>query len=243
MPDSVKTADKVLGIIGGLGPEATVDFFGRIVRITPAQSDQDHLHILIDNNPKVPNRNQALAGSGASPAMSLAANARRLEAVGAEFIVMACNTAHAFEDSIRNAISIPFISIVTETCTYIAENHPDLQSVGLLATDGCLQAQLYETALESHGIEVLTLTADRQKAFMDLVYEIKGQGVDQNIRSAMMAMTDELIELGAQGILAGCTEVPLVMTADDLSVPFIDSTEILAEQCVAYAKGLKPLVA
>jgi aspartate racemase len=233
--------DKVVGVIGGMGPEATADFFRRVIRNTPADTDQDHLHILIDNNPKVPNRHDAIEGVGPTPADSFAESAQRLQSCGAEFLVMPCNTAHAFEHAITSAVDIPFISIVDETCKYIQSNFSDMRTIGLLAADGCLRAGLYDRALEELNVTVQRLSARRQNDFMQLVFQIKSSGVNRKIRTDMKAMAQDLIESGAQGILAGCTEVPLVLSQSDLEVPLIDSTEILATQCVQYAKGSNPL--
>jgi aspartate racemase len=231
------TQDKIIGVIGGLGPEATADFFSRVIRNTPAKTDQDHLHILIDNNPKAPNRHDAISGTGPSPAEMFAQSACRLETAGAEFLVMPCNTAHAFEKAITEAIQIPLVSIITETCNFIQAKHAGIQRVGLLAADGCLQAKLYDLGLDRVDVAPVCLSNERQKDFMALVHRIKATGVDDIIKTSMKQMANELIDHGAQAILAGCTEVPLVLGQNDLSVPLIDSTEILARRCVQIAKN------
>jgi aspartate racemase len=107
-----KITMKCVGVLGGLGPAATADFFSKVVMATPAAADQDHLHVIIDNNPKVPNRNEAVAGTGVSPAPVLAEMASRLETAGADFLVMVCNAAHAFQDAITDAVRVPFVSII-----------------------------------------------------------------------------------------------------------------------------------
>ena len=236
MTEIVHSGERVVGVIGGLGPEATVDFFERILRHTDAKSDQDHLHILIDNNPKVPNRNHAIAGTGPSPAEALASSAVRLENAGAEFLVMPCNTAHAFQESITSAASIPFISIIEETCLHIRECHPGVRHVGLLAVDGCLEAGLYRKTLEERKIQQKVLSVHRQREFMELIYQIKSAGVDQGVREAMLSLANQLVQQGCDALVAGCTEVPLVLSPGQVSVPFMDSTEILAKRAVMYAK-------
>ena len=233
--------EKVMVVIGGMGPAATADFFRRVIRNTPAETDQDHLHILIDNNPKAPNRHDAIQGTGPTPEGSFSESAQRLQSAGAEFLVMPCNTAHAFEHAISSAVDIPFISIVDETCKYIQSDFSTVRTIGLLAADGCLRAGLYDRALTEMNVTVLGLSDRRQSDFMQLVFQIKSSGVDRKIRTEMKAMAQELIESGGQGILAGCTEVPLVLSQSDLEVPLIDSTEILARQCVQYAKGFHSL--
>lgn len=231
------STDKIIGVLGGLGPEATLDFCARILRNTDAKSDQDHIRCIIDNNPKAVNRNQAIAGTGPSPAPQFSQSAKILEQSGVDFIVMPCNTAHAFDSAITDVISIPFVSIIEETRAYIQSHYPATETVGLLAADGCLQAGLYQPKLASMGIEVCVLDPKAQQQFMQVVYRIKQDGADDKIRSEMIGYARQLSDQGAEIIMAGCTEVPLVLNQDDLTLPLIDTTEILAQQAVRYAKG------
>ena len=247
-------AEKTIGIIGGLGPQATADFYHRVICHTPATSDQDHLHVLIDSNPKTPNRNLAIAGQGPCPGDTLRQSALRLQAAGADFLVMPCNTAHAFKDWIINAVDIPFIDIIDETVAHIqCLNHQEahqekwqpahhrnihIKKVALLATDGCLQSRLYHNALEAEGLATLCIDQSKQQHFMELIYAIKATGVTAEIKDQMMAMAQHLIGFGAQAVIAGCTEVPLVLSQGDLPVPLIDSTDILAKRCVHYASAI-----
>lgn len=236
-------ADLCIGVIGGLGPEAAVDFFGKLVRATPAKSDQEHLRILIDNNPKVPNRNDAIAGRGPSPAPQLAEAARGLARAGADFVVMACNTAHAFERDIRAACPVPFISMIEETADELARRFEGAGSIGVLAAAGCIEARLYHRSLEARGFACMTPEGPRQETFMRLLYRIKSGDTGPEVRSGMVALAESLIADGATAILAGCTEVPLVLTADALSRPLLDATDVLARRAVAYARGELPLPA
>src|SRR5262245_56844098 len=103
---------KTIGVIGGMGPAATLAFFGKLLEATHAERDQDHLRVLIDNNPRVPDRNAAIAGRGPSPGPQLAESARGLELAGADFLVIACNTAHAFASEIEAAVAIPLMSMI-----------------------------------------------------------------------------------------------------------------------------------
>ncbi len=231
------TGDKTIGVLGGLGPEATLDFCARILRNTEATSDQDHIRCIIDNNPKAVNRNEAIAGTGPSPAPQFAESATMLEQCGVDFIVMPCNTAHAFDSAITEATQVPFISIIEETLAYIQTEHSSVTKIGLLAADGCLQAQLYQPKLAKNGIQVLVLDTRLQAQFMQTVYRIKRDGLCAEVKGQMLDYARQLSDVGAQIILAGCTEVPLVLTQSDLALPLIDTTEILARQAVRYAKG------
>lgn len=227
-----KATARTIGVIGGLGPEATLDFFAKVIAHTPAAQDQDHLHLIINNNPKIPNRNEALAGKGPSAGPALAAAAKALERAGADCLVMVCNTAHAYQADIEAAVTIPFISMVDETVN-VAACQPATRQVGVLATDGCLLANLYQAALESQGLHVVRLAAASQKVFMQHIYGIKAGHKDS--KNGMQALAEELIEAGAELIIAGCTEVPLVLDQADVAVPLISSTDVLIEAVFKYA--------
>ncbi len=231
----------MVGVLGGMGPAATLDLVAKVLEASGARSDQEHLHILIDCNPKVPNRNEAVAGTGPSPAPALAAMARRLETAGADFLVMACNTAHAFEEAIRAAVGIPFVSILEETVAVVEGLVPPGTRCGVLAAGGCREARLYERALEAVGRTPVVLEEAGQARFMDLLYRIKAGEQDAPVRAAMAGLARELVEAGAGLVIAGCTEVPLVLAAADLAVPLVDSSRALARATVAYARRTRPL--
>jgi aspartate racemase len=228
--------DLTIGVIGGLGPEAAVDFFAKLVKATPARTDQEHLRILIDNNPKVPNRNDAIAGKGPSPAPQLAEAARGLAGAGADFVVMACNTAHAFERDIRAACSVPFVSMIEETADEVARRFQGAAAIGVIAAAGCVDAGLYQSALKARGFRCLVPEAALRARFMDLVYRIKAGDTGAAVADGMRQIGEALIAQGAEAIVAGCTEVPLVLAPDALSRPLLDATDHLARRAVAYAR-------
>ena len=232
---------KTVGIIGGMGPAATVDLMARIVRLSPAKSDQDGIRMLVDNNPHVPDRNKAIAGTGPSHAPILAAMARGLEAHGADFLVMACNTAHAFQGAIVDAVAIPFLSIIEETVAAAKSLHSPPKTVALLAAAGCLDARLYQDAFEAKGIRALVPEGQVRENFMQVLYEIKAGDTGPSARRKMKAIAEYLVSLGGEAVIAGCTEVPLVLQQDDLACAFIDSTERLAQATVDIAYGARGL--
>ncbi len=245
------SGDKIIGVIGGLGPAATMDFCHRIIQLTPITCEQDHLQILIDNNPKAPNRNHAIAGTGESPAGCFLRSARWLESAGADFLAMPCNTAHAFVDGVVAEVSIPFVSVIDETVAVVVRQvesveNSDLEpakppQVGLLAVDGAIATALYQNRLGAMGIETICLEPAAQKQFMQVIYTIKQSGVTDKIKKQMRTMAEMLVAQGAGSVIAGCTEVPLALGPTDLCVPLFDSSEILAGSCVAFAKNLRPL--
>ena len=230
-----------LGVLGGMGPQATVDFMAKLVEATPVDKEQDHLHVLVDSNAMVPDRNKAIAGTGPSPGPALAAMAAGLQRSGADFIVMACNTAHAFEASIRNAVSVPFISMVEEAADACLRDHAGATRVGLLAAPGCIASGLYQRALERRGLQILLLPPAGQARFNALLYKIKLSEPLPALKPEMQALGQALIDAGADLLLAGCTEVPLVLAQGDLPRPMLDATWNLAQRCVLYARGLTPL--
>lgn len=224
---------KTVGVLGGMGPDATVDFLSKVVRATPAQKDQDHLRILVDNNPRVPNRQDALLRGGEDPGPALAAMARGLETAGADFLVMPCNTAHAFKDAIVAAVDIPLLSIIdvsVEACAGAA-------AIGLLSTDGCLASGVFQEALTRRNIRVILLEDPETRALMELITRIKAGDAGADVASGMLVLAEALVARGADAIIAGCTEIPLVLTPEKLDVPLISSTDALAEATVAMARS------
>lgn len=227
---------KTVGVIGGLGPEATLDFFGRVLAATGAETDQDHIRLLIDNNPRVPNRNEGIFGTGPSPGPTLAAMARGLEAQGADVLVMPCNAAHAYLSDIVAAVGVPLLSIIDATVAAVARICPDARRVGILASSGCLAAELYQRALHDAGIEPIAPEPDAIELFMELLAVIKRGGKDTpGVHDGMRGLADRQIGRGAEAIIAGCTEIPLVLAPGDLACPLVSSTDALVALTVATA--------
>lgn len=224
----------IAGILGGMGPQATVDFMARVIAATTANSDQDHIHMIVDHNPQVPNRHAAVAGKAPSIGPVLAAMARRLEGAGADFLVMVCNTAHAYADDIKAAVSIPFVSIIDVVMESLA-GHP-ARRVGLLAAEGCLQAQLYQRALERAGHEAVLWSDQDLARFMEIIYRIKSGDRADDIVSGLRRLAAELEFRGADILVAGCTEVPLFLKPSDTTVPMLSSTDLLVRRTIELAR-------
>lgn len=222
-----------VGVLGGMGPQATVDFMTRVLAATPARVDQEHVRMLVDHNPGIPDRHAAIASSGPDIGPELAAMARGLEAAGADFLVMICNTAHAYTATIRAAVSIPFVSIVDVVMAAVAK-HP-ASTVGVMAADGCLQAGLYQRALAAAGREPLLWTAVEQQRFMALLWRIKAGEHGAEVRAGLQALAASLEFAGAELLLAGCTEIPLVLEQGDTGVELLSSTDLLVRHTVALA--------
>ena len=214
---------KVLGVLGGMGPAATVAFLARVQALTPAEGDADHIRVVMDMNPQVPDRNTRPGEAEAE----LGRMAMRLKAAGAEVLAMPCNTAHAQKPGIV-AAGMPLIDMIAATVA--AATGYDARSIGILATPG--GEALYVAALTAAGVKPVVLQGDDRAAFMACVYGVKRGDVGVDNRAAMARLAEALNVAGADAVIAGCTEVPLLLDAADVSVPLVDSAEVLAEACV-----------
>jgi aspartate racemase len=235
--------EKIIGILGGMGPEATIDLFAKIVKGTKVRRDQDHLRILIDNNPKIPDRTLAIQGKGPSPLPQLVRSAKILEKAGVDFIIIPCVTAHHFFEPLQRKIKIPILHIVEETMKHIQIKLKGIRKIGLLATTGTIQTSIFQRAFSHTRIEPILPTPDIQKEWiMEAIYGnrgIKAIGPSERSRHLILQASKRLIQRGAQGIIAGCTEIPLVLKEGDLSVPIIDPISILADRTIEKARGKK----
>ena len=218
-----------------MGPDATVDFMAKVIALTPADKDQDHIHMIVDHNPGVPNRQTAILADGADPGPELAAMAERLEAAGADYLVIPCNTAYVFRDAVVSASSVPLISIIDVTVADAVAK--GAQGVGVLATDGCLAAGVYQAALTAAGVKAVLPTDDEIEQFMTLCNRIKAGYQGERVARDMAQLAEALVARGADAVVAGCTEIPLVLKQAALDVPLISSTDVLAAETVALARG------
>ncbi|MGI9223501.1 MAG: aspartate/glutamate racemase family protein [Woeseiaceae bacterium] len=234
-------SQKIVGVLGGMGPDATVDFMAKVIAMTEASCDQDHVRMLVDHNPHVPNRQEAILGDGEDPGPVLGEMAAALEARGADFLVIPCNTAYVFEDAILEETRIPLISIITESVAAVTDAVPAATSVGLLATDGCLRAGIYQDGIEAAGMAAVLPTATELDEIMVLVNAIKAGRQDHKTGVVMSKLAAALVSRGADAIIAGCTEIPLVLGDGTVRVPLIPSTAALALKTVKLATGEEPL--
>jgi aspartate racemase len=222
----------ILGVLGGMGPAATLDFLRNLQAFTPAQGDSDHIRVLADINPKVPDRNTM----GTAAGVTLAEMAGALAGAGAQVLAMPCNTAHAHADMIQRASGLPLIDLIGEGAK--AARLSGARRVGVLGTKGALR--LYREYLAAQALGLVSLPPERQDAFMDTIYRIKAGDLSEATRAEMIGYAQELIAGGAEAIVAGCTEAPLVMRAGDVKAEFIDPGELLARRCVAVCLGYEP---
>lgn len=222
----------VLGVLGGMGPAATLDFLTRLQALTPASADQDHIRVVMDLNPQVPDRNTPGSGAGAV----LAEMAGGLRGAGAQVLAMPCNTAHAHGDLIRRASGLPLVDMIAGAAK--AAGDTGARRVGVLGTGGALR--LYREYLAARGLGLVRLEEAAQAEFMALVYRIKGGDRSEAARREMAGFAAELIGGGAEVVIAGCTEAPLVLDPGAVRAPFVDAGEVLARRCVAVCLGQEP---
>ncbi len=229
---------KTVGILGGMGPLATVDLFAKIVENTPAVLDQDHLRIIIDNNPQIPPRVEAIMQGGESPLPAMAASAKLLAAAGADFIVMPCNTAHYWLAELQTAVDIPFYGMIDNAAAYIAANHRALSGrVLLLATAATVRLGLYQQAFAREGLALRLPNQDEQTVLDKAVRRVKAGELAANpYLDELNAMLARHAAAGAAAVLAGCTEVPLLFPYFTVPLEKFDATLLLARMAVARAR-------
>jgi aspartate racemase len=216
------------------------------VRHTDARSDQEHIKLVVEQNPQIPDRTAHLVGDGADPTIALYATCKKLEAAEADLIAIPCNTAHAFVERIQPYLSIPVVNMLHETVRALRERHPEAERIGLLATSGTLASGVYHEALQAAGLHPIAPDAANQQRVMDAIYGehgVKAGFTEGACRDELMQALAHLVELGAQAVILGCTELPLLLapspalTIAGRTIALLDPTEILARRCVALAQG------
>ncbi len=227
--------DEPVGVLGGLGPAATVHFMARVVGRTDAHRDQDHVDLLVWQHGSIPDRSAFLLGRGESPEPVLVADAVALERAGARFIAIPCNTAVVWVEQMRAAVSIEVLDTVAETVAAAQRAVPGLTRLGVLATDGTLLAGTYAAAAAAAGLDLLTPSAEVQREVMSIIYDGIKAGMPVP-RERFDAVVAPLREQGAEAVALGCTELSVLhedLGVDDPTV--VDSIDALARRVVERA--------
>jgi aspartate racemase len=230
-------SDRVIGILGGMGPEATLDLYRHIIRLTPANKDQDHIRVLIYSNPKIPNRTEAITAGGESPLASLVESARLLEKSGAGAIAIPCNAAHHFLPAIQKKVGVPILNMIEETCHDLCARLPNAKTVGLLASVGTVRCGIYGRALSDAGVELLIPEEADQRRIQIGITQVKAGAHNQVTQEIFQSAAIQLVDAGARAIILGCTEIPLAFNPDRIDYPSLNSTQILAQAAVDWALG------
>ncbi len=224
---------KTLGIIGGMGPAATCDLMEEIISLTAAEKDQDHIHVIADVNTNIPDRTAAILHGGDDPAPEMIRSAKRLEAAGAEILLLPCNTAHYFYDRVAAAVDVPILHMPRLTAAALRE--AGVKQAAVLATDGTVRSGVYESALREASVEPLYPDEADEDVLMRLIYDgVKGR----NAPLSAFPVTDVLDRLrarGAEKFVLGCTELPIAFRELGLREDCVDPTRILAFAAVRAA--------
>jgi len=226
--------DKIIGILGGMGPEATANLFIKIIKTTKAKADQDHFRVIIDSNVKIPDRTQFILGLGESPVKSMVKTGKNLEKSGVDVGCIPCITAHYFIEEVQKELSFPLLNALEELNDYIKINYPTVKKIGILATTGTINTGLFEKYLLDLEI-VYPETITQEKKVMKAIYGkegIKSGNTGEDTLNLLKYASDELIRNGAEILVSGCTEIALVLTNNDVEKPILDPMDIVVNSIV-----------
>lgn len=229
--------NRMLGIIGGMGPEATVDFYREIIRATPARKDQEHLPVVIYSNPQIPERTKAILEGGESPLPRMIETARLLEKAGAGILAMPCNTAHYYHAQLQASVKIPILHMIEETLGAFTRRLSDGRFAGLLSTTGTVRSGIYQNTFARQRIEVLVPGEADQSLIMGGIERIKAGTHDRDTAHMFESIGSGLVKSGAQAVILGCTEIPLAFDEGRVDYVALNATRILAQAAVAWALG------
>ncbi|PWC14459.1 aspartate/glutamate racemase family protein [Brenneria corticis] len=225
--------NRLVGILGGMGPGATVDAMQKLIKNTPAYRDQDHIPMIAVSIPDIPDRTQCILDHSASPLEKMIQYMKILENAGAECIIIPCNTAHYWFNELKLHSRVDMISIIDAACQVIRDKK--IANVGLLATTATIKAQIYQRHLAESGIDCHIPPAAEQSAVMESIYAYKS-GDAEKAHSLLTPIKDRLLRSGVEKIILGCTELPLILQQEIKHAPenYIDATEALIKKTVEW---------
>ena len=233
---------KTIGILGGMGPEATSLFFQKIIRFTPARKDQDHLKVIIYNDPGIPDRTASILSNQESPVSRAKAGLKHLEKCGSDFIVIPCVTIHFYYEELKKSISTPILNIIEESAMHVKTKFPGTKRIGILATRGTFAGEIFQKVFHEHGLVSVIPEKKSQDDLMESIYGTDGIKAGFSAgrpKELIINVVNELIRNGAEAIIGGCTEIPIAVDEKNLNVPFVDILSVLACSAISYA-GVKP---
>lgn len=227
-------SDKLLGILGGLGPLATVYFMDLIVKMTQAKKDQDHISMIVLNHAAIPDRTEfILDNTKPNPLPMMVDDAKKLQAAGADYVVMPCNTAHFFYEQIQKNIDIPMLNIIEETVRYATEHNRNVKKLGILATKGTISAGAYQNMCEKFGIDWAVPSLNDEQSLMNIIYNQVKAGKKVNI-DEFLRIVENMKADGCDAVVLGCTELSVINKDFQLNrSDIIDSLEVLAVRSIS----------
>lgn len=236
MTEKIEGKEQVVGIIGGMGPEATVDLMQRIIAATPAADDVDHIRVLVDNNPKVPSRIKALIeGNGESPAPCMVSMAKGLVQQGADFLVIPCNTAHHYYPDVAAAVDVPVLNLVELTAEHVKNAQPNIKRIGLLASTALQIIHLYEPWFAKHDIQVVYPAPEHQEKVMAFIRAVKANKQTPEQLIDYHRAAENLASQGAECLVVACTELSVIGDKFEAALPLYDAADLLAKTIVRDA--------
>lgn len=224
--------EKILGIIGGMGPEATAQLYMKMIKATKVKRDQDHFRIIIDSNPKIPDRTKAILGLGESPVPYIVETAKNLEKMGVDIACIPCMTSHYFFDEIQAGVEMKIMNAFEELNNYLQKNFQGIIKIGVLATTGTRNTKIFEKYLKD--MEIIYPDERFQSDYvMEAIYG-EGTGIKSGVTEGrpvelLIEAGNNVIEKGAEVVILGCTEIGLVLKKDSLSKPSVDPMDVMAE--------------
>jgi aspartate racemase len=231
----VRSVPVRLGVLGGMGPAATADFFAKLTILTPAVCDQEHIPTIVCSFPEIPDRTEAILEGGPSPVPGMLRALEMLERCGATYIAIPCNTAHHWFDTLQRKISVPILHVVDAVRDCLGDRGFAAMSIGLLATTATLRTGIYQSRLAAYGYECLSPNDRDQAEIMNVIRATKaGRTGDPTNSAAIDHIVRGLMERGARAIVIACSELPLVIRQK--SPLYVDATEALAMACVRRSR-------
>lgn len=232
--------EKIVGILGGMGPEATVDLMQRIIKLTPALDDADHIRCIVDNNPKVPSRIKAIIeGHGEDPGLCMADMGTRLESWGADFLVIACNTAHHYYKNVQDAVKIPVINLIGLVTDHLLTNFPQHGKIGILASPAVKMTRLYTRRFEPLELTEIWPDPEFQELLLKIIKSVKKGDTGTKVTQAYRSVCQHLKDKGSELAIVACTELSALNT--DLPLQAVDAAQVLAKEIVDVARNNKVL--
>ncbi len=224
--------NKTIGILGGMGPMATCDLMKKIIDNTEAAYDQEHIRICVDSNTNIPDRTAAIVGGGKDPRPEMIKSAVRLQGMGADVLIVPCNTAHYFLDDVAKFVDIPVLNMPTETAKRLQEE--GVHTAAVLATDGTVKSGLYDRALRALGILPVYPDAAEQAMIMSVIYDYVKASKPYPYSEKIQQLQEHLLQQGATKMILGCTELPIAFAQWETKIPTVDPTDILAQAAIRF---------
>ena len=227
--------DKVIGIIGGMGPEATLNFYGKLIKMTNAKNDQEHFHVIIDSNSKTPDRTKAILSGGEDPLPYMIESVKNLEKMNVHVACITCFTAHYYIEELQKEASYPIINALEELDIFIKSEYPSVTRVGVLCTSGTKRSGLYNKYLKDFDL-IYPDEFSQENEVMESVYGKNGikSGNKKGMPLELLTLAgNKLIEKGAQILIAGCTEVGLLLPDFNFAVSIIDPMDVVVLKLIS----------